>query len=166
MIISLFFVTLILFMLLAMFIGAPLVPSKKETGERMVELLNLKKGEVVYDLGSGDGRLLILAAKKGAKAVGVEINPYVLIWSWIKGLLKGQIGRMKLIWGNYWSVNISAADAVVVYAMPGFMPKMAKKLKKELKPGTLIVSNSFQIPDLKLIKQETVGKDRIFLYKL
>ncbi len=166
MLISLFFATLIFFMVLAMFTGAPMVMSKKATAEKMIDLLKPKKGEVMCDLGSGDGRLLILAAKKGAQAIGVEINPYILIWSWIKALVNGQMGQIKLIWGSYWYVNIHSANCVAIYAMPGFMEKMSRKLIQELKPGTRVVSNSFQIPRLRLIKQELVGRDRIFLYRI
>ena len=153
-------------MVLAMWMGAPLVPSKSKTGIRMIELLQLKKGQTLYDLGSGDGRLLLLAAQKGAKAYGVEINPYALLWSWLRVVLSGKKKNISLHWRNYWWINLKTADAVVVYAMPGFMPRLSKKLKKELRPGTLVVSNSFSIPRLKLIKEEIIGKDRIFLYRI
>lgn len=164
--ISFFFSTLILFMLLAVLIGAPLVPSKQKTTERMVGLLNLKPGQCLYDLGSGDGRVLIAAAKKRISGIGIEINPYAIIWSYIRALLTGQLTRIRVKWGSYWQISIAKADGVVVYAMPGFMPKMAEKLKKELRRGTLVVSNSFQIPSLRLVKQETVGKDRVFVYRI
>lgn len=166
MLISFFFATLLLFMMLAIIIGAPLVFTKKQTANKMVELLNIKKDEKVFDLGSGDGRLLIMVAKKGAYANGIEVNPYAVLFSLIKVFFAGQIKRVKIHWGNYWWVSLSKADAVLVYAMPGFMPKLSQKLKRELKKGTRIVSNSFQIPGLILRKQETVGKDRIYLYEI
>ncbi len=166
MLISFFFATLLLFMLLAILIGAPLVPSNRKASQRMIELLNIKKGEKVFDLGSGDGRLLILAAHKGAIAYGIEINPYAILLSFFKVLFAGQIKRVKIGWANFWWVNLSSADAVLLYGIPRFMPKLAQKFKNELKKGTRIVSNSFQIPGLTLRKQETVGKDRIYLYQI
>ena len=151
-------------MVLSIWIGAPFVPSKDVTGKRMIELLQLKPGQTLYDLGSGDGRLLIAAAQRGARAVGVEVIPHVALLSVIKIFLAGKRRNICVRWGNYWWVNLTQADAVAVYAMPGFMPRLARKFKRELKPGTPIVSNSFTIPGLTLVKQETVGKDRIFLY--
>lgn len=165
-VISIFFVSLLFFMMLAILIGAPLVSSKPEVARRMIDLLQIKPGQTVYDLGSGDGRLLILAAQNGAKAVGIEVNPYAVLWSYVRALLMGQLKNIRIIWGNYWGKDISQADALVVYAMPGFMPKLAKKLHTELKKNTPVVSNSFAIPDLKLIKQEMVENSRIYLYKV
>ena len=165
-IISFFFASLLFFMILAMIIGAPMVPSNPRVGERMIELLSLKKGQRLYDLGSGDGRLLIIAAKKGARAIGIEINPYALLWSWIKSILSGQMTKIQFIWGSYWRINIKNADAVAVYAMPYVMSRMTQKLQTELMPGTRVVSNSFQIPGLKLVKKEILGKDTIYLYRI
>ncbi len=153
-------------MVLAIVMGAPLVPSKPETAERMIELFNLKPGEKFYDLGSGDGRLLILASQHGAKAVGVEINPYVWLLSYIRVLLSGQILGVIIFLGNYWRTDLRDADAVAVYALPTIMEKLSKKLREELKKGTRVVSNSFKIPGLGLIKEEKVGADRIFLYRV
>ena len=164
--ISLFFTTLILFMLLAMVIGAPLVPSKPAVSKRMIELLNLKPGQQLYDLGSGDGRLLILAAKQGARAVGIEVNPYILVYSVVKALIAGQLGKISFQWGSYWGKNIKAADAIAVYAMPYAMSRLSQKLRTELKAGTPVVSNSFQIPGLKLVKKEQIGKDTLYLYRI
>lgn len=153
-------------MVLAMVIGAPLVFSKKQTAQTMVDLLQLKPGNRVYDLGSGDGRLLILAAKKGAKAVGIEINPYAVLLSWLRIQLSGFKNQVQVKWGSYWKTDISDADAVVVYGVPWIMGRLAKKLQQELKPGTKIVSNSFQISELKLVKQVIVDKDRVYLYQI
>lgn len=153
-------------MLLAIFWGAPLVPSKHQVAKRMVELLNLKKGQRVYDLGSGDGRVLIAAAKRGLKAVGIEINPYAWLWSFILVILARQLSRVTLYLGNYWKKDLRAADGVIVYGLPQIMGRLGEKFKQELKPGTKVVSNSFQIPSLKLLKEEVVSGTRIYLYKV
>ena len=153
-------------MILAMMIGAPMVFSRKQTAQKMIDLLDLKRGNKVYDLGSGDARLLVMAAKKGAYACGVEINPYAVILSLLRMQLSGYSKQIQVRWGSYWGKNLVDADAVIIYGVPWIMARLAKKLIVELKPGTKIVSNSFQIPQLKLIKQETVGKDKVYLYKV
>ena len=153
-------------MVLAMVMGAPLVPSKPTLTKRMVELLRLKPGQTLYDLGSGDGRVLLEAAAQGINAYGVEINPYALIISFIRALFTKRLSLIKLKWGNYWWVSLRRADGIVVYGLPHIMPKLAKKFKTELRPKTRIVSNSFVIPGLTLVKQEKIGKDRIYLYEI
>lgn len=164
--VTLFFASLIFFMFLAIVLGAPFVFSKKEVAQKMIELLDLKKGEIFYDLGSGDGRLLILAAQKGAKAVGIEINPYAVLWSWLRILLAGQSHRARVKWGSYWRANVGKADKVAVYALPQVMASLGEKLKREVRPGLLVVSNSFQIPNFKLLKTDTSGPNTIYLYRI
>lgn len=153
-------------MVLAIVMGAPLVPSKPQTAKAMIELLQLKNGEKFYDLGSGDGRLLLAASKKGAEAVGIEMNPYAWLLGYARMLFSGNILQTRIILGNYWWINLKNADAVAVYALPTIMEKLSGKLKNGLKKGTRVVSNSFQIPGLKLVKEVQVGNNRIYLYKV
>ena len=151
-------------MLIAIVIGAPFVPTNPATAKHMIELLQLKKGQKLYDLGSGDGRLLHLAAQQGVHAVGIEMNLYAVIWATLMGYLKKSASHVSVKWGNYWNIPIKDADAVVIFGLPHLMPRFAQKFKAELRSGTKVVSNSFQIPGLKLVKHETVGKDNIYLY--
>ena len=153
-------------MMLALFFGAPLVPSKPEVTRKMVELLKVKPGTTIYDLGSGDGRVLIEIAHKNAHAIGIELNPYAVIYSWFRVRLAGVGDHVRIKWGNYWWTNLATADGVIVYGLPQIMPRLAQKFKTELKPKTRIVSNSFQIPGLQLLRQETVGKTKIYLYQV
>ena len=143
-----------------------MVPSKRIVAERMVELIALNPGQKLFDLGSGDGRVLIVAARKHLKAVGIEINPYVWIFSWIMVLLARQIPHVTIFLGNYWKKDLRTADGVVVYGLPQIMVRLGEKLKRELKPGTRVVSNSFKIPSLKLLKEEVVSGTRIYLYQV
>lgn len=163
---SIVFGGLCFFLILAMFTGAPLVPTKPTTVRVMLDLLKLKKGQVLYDLGCGDGRILIEAAKRGATSVGIDINPYVLVLAWIAVIGNGVVAKVSLRWGNYWSTSIRDADAVVVYAMPQITQRLSDKFKRELKRGTPIISNTFKLPGLTLIKEEKVGVDRVYLYKV
>jgi len=112
----------------------------------MIELAKIKKGDKVCDLGSGDGRLVIMAAKKGAKAVGFEINPFLVLISWLKILLAGVRKNAQVQWRNFWWQDVSEADIVLLYLITHQMEKMEKKLKKELKPGARVISYIFKFP--------------------
>ena len=137
----------ITYLCLAFVTGAPFVPSTRPVAEKMVELAQLRKGQVVYDLGSGDGRLLKLAASEGAKAVGFEINPFLVLYS----TMRGAPAR----WKNFWKQGLSEADVVFVYLLPWKMGQLGNKIKRECTPGTLIVSNSFIFPDWKIVAQDS-----------
>jgi SAM-dependent methyltransferase len=165
-IISLIFASLIFFMFLAIVMGAPMVPSRSNVAKRMIELLRLKPGDTFYDLGSGDGRLILHARKYGARAYGVEMNPYIWFLSYLRVLISGSLSQVHISVGNYWRANLKDADAVAIYALPQVMNKLSVKLKRELKKGSRVVSNSFQIPGLRLVKRENIDNYRIYLYRV
>jgi len=167
---QLFFLVLILFLVLAFLTGAPFVPSTNPAARSMVHLAHIKPGMKVYDLGSGNGKLLFLAAKEGATAVGLEINPLLVLWTWIKKMLSQRpktgfnpAEGVTVRWKNFWNTNLSDADVVFVYLFPWWMERLAKKLKKELKPGTLVISNSFIFPGWKLLRQDR--KHHIYAFR-
>lgn len=136
------------YMVLAFLTGAPFVPTKDKAAEAMIRLAHIKKGMRVYDLGSGNGKLLRLAQKKGAKAVGYEINPFLVVLSKLTTTTR---------WKNLWSANVKDADIVFIYLLPWKMDKLAAKLKRECKKGTLIVSNSFIFPGWKVKRADEVN---------
>lgn len=140
---------LFLFLCVAFVTGGPFVPSSKKAVAAMIKLAHLKPGMVAYDLGSGDGRLLVAAAAKGAKAVGIELNPYLVLLSHIRVLLSPHRDSISVRWGNLWSTNLRKADIVFVYLLPWQMDKLQHKLALELKPDSLVVSNSFIFPHWK-----------------
>jgi ribosomal protein L11 methylase PrmA len=148
------FVIFFLYMSIASMTGAPFVPSNRKTAEAMIELADIKKGNTIYDLGSGNGKLLLLATKKGAHAIGYEINPMLVLLSNLRGA--------KTYWKNFWKANIRDADVIFVYLLPWKMDRLAKKLKEELKPGTLIVSNSFIFPRWKILRQDLINHVYVF----
>lgn len=145
--IHLFFFLFIFFLCLAFFTGAPFVMIKKRHAERMIELAKIKKGEKVYDLGSGDGRLVILAAKKGAQAIGFEINPFLVLISWVRIFLSGVRKNAQVKWRNFWWQDVSDADVVLLYLITQHMERMEEKLKKELKPKARVISYIFRFPN-------------------
>ena len=170
-ILQLGFAVLIFYLCIAFVTGAPFVPSTNPTAQSMITLARIKPGMNVYDLGSGDGRLLFLAAKKGARAIGLEINPLLVLWTWIKKMLSRRpktgfnpANGVRVRWKNFWGVNLADADVVFVYLLPWRMEKLAAKLKRELKPGTLIISNSFIFPNWKILRQDK--KNHVYVFKI
>lgn len=162
-IIQLGFVLYLLYYLIAFVTGAPFVPSTNPAARRMIELANIKKGSVVYDLGSGDGRLLRLAAARGATAIGYEINPILVWWSRLLTVLSTNRQHIRIIAKSFWNADLKDADVIFVYLLPWRMERLEKKIRKECKKGTLIVSNSFMFPKLKLVAKDT--ERHIFVYK-
>ncbi len=133
---------------------APFVPSTRERVEIMIRLAELKPGMRAIELGSGDGRITIAAAKKGATATGYEADPLLVAWSrlsakWQK--VTGASFQRASIWAITWPPE---TDVVFVYGLPRFMGRVWEKACKELRPGTKIVSNAFHVPNQKPIQIE------------
>jgi SAM-dependent methyltransferase len=141
-------------MCIASLTGAPFVPTKNAPADAMIRLAEIHTGDVVYDLGSGNGKLLLLAAKKGAKAIGYEINPILVLLSNLRG------GRTR--WKNFWGADIRDADVIFIYLLPWKMDRLAEKIRRECKKGTVIVSNSFIFPGWKILRQDTANHVYVF----
>lgn len=151
--------------LLAVFYGSPYVLARHQTVKKTLELSSLKKGETLYDLGCGNGQVLIEAAKMGAKATGFEISPYYYLWAKLRTFLFGR-AVIQVKFQNIKAVDLSQADVVYCYLLPKFLEELAPKFKKELKNGARVVSVGFAIPGLKPVKKEVFGGSRIFVYSL
>ena len=148
--------------------GAPWVPAPREKIDKMLKMLKVKPNEVVYDLGSGDGRILIWAAKKfGAKGVGVEIDPLKTFYSHFMLLLFGLNKYAKIIRGDFYKVDLSKANVVTLFLLPETNQKLKDKLQKELRTGSRIVSYAFKFdgwkPSKKLFNQDSAFGP-IYLY--
>ena len=117
--------------------AAPWVPLHARDVERVVTLMDLKGGEVVYDIGCGDGRILAAAAEKGAQATGFEVSllPYLL--AQIRRL-RGKKFRVRF--KDFWWQDLRQADVVFFFLMPKIFPKLKEKLERELKPGARVIS--------------------------
>lgn len=128
-------------------IGAPFVPMEPDVVNRVMEIADVKNGDIFYDLGSGDGRLVVAAALRGAQAYGVEIDTLRVWYSrfWISILRLGK--NAKIIQKNIFDVDYSAANVVSLYLLQQTNEKIEEKLKRELKPGTRVVSTAFTFPD-------------------
>lgn len=160
------FIILILVFLLSVIWppGAPWVPAPKEKILKMLKMLKIKPGEVVYDLGSGDGRILILAAQEfGAKGVGIEIDPLRVWHSRLLIKMKGLSSQIKIIRQNLLEADLSEADAVTIFLLPKILKILKEKLAKELKSGARL--SCYRYP-LDLPEAGRDEKEKIFLYRI
>ncbi|MFA6024244.1 MAG: hypothetical protein WC777_03445 [Candidatus Gracilibacteria bacterium] len=153
----------------AMIAGAPFVPTEMVQVERMLKAAHIKPGMKVYDLGSGDGRLVHKAAKEyGANAVGYEFSPLVWLWAKFLGLFWWR-SKAKLKFGNFWKKDLSDADIIFCYLLTHSMKRMKEQLLPQLKPGALVVSNAFLIEGLEPWKKLPRIRDQklgpIWIYK-
>jgi SAM-dependent methyltransferase len=144
-------------------LGAPWVPTPGETVNEMLSMANVNSGEVVYDLGSGDGRVIVAAAQRfHARSVGVELNPLWVFWTRLKVAVLGLRGKTKVVWGNFFNVDLSKADVVTLYLIQNTNDKLEPKLKEQLKPGSRVVSHVFTFNDWNPVKVDT--KLQVYLY--
>jgi len=162
-----FFVALaVIFLLVKFFVpvfnGALYLPTSMERVKKMLDLLELKAGQTLIDLGSGDGRILIEAAQRGAKAIGYEINPILVYLTKRKIKKFGLNDKAKIFWKDFWQVDLSQVDLIIVFGAPTIMGKLEKKFLKEMKPGAKICSYVFPLPNLRPIKKE----EGIYLYRV
>ncbi|MCL4402548.1 MAG: class I SAM-dependent methyltransferase [Acidobacteria bacterium] len=125
---------------------APYIPSPQIIVEKMLETARVKPGEMVYDLGSGDGRIVITAAQKfKANAVGVELSGDLCRATMARVKAMGLQDRVKIIHGNLLKVDLSPADVVTIYLLTSSNDRLRPNLEKYLKPGARVVSNDFEI---------------------
>ncbi len=155
------FLSFNLLMIFGFVYGAPFVPTSRRRVRAMLELAKPQAGELWIDLGSGDGRLIIAAAKAGARAIGYEIHPYLVLWTKLKIYLSGLGDRAEVRLANFWPVDLSGADIISVYFIPEKMGRLQKKLEAELKPGCRVVSNAFSFPNWTPLAEI----DRVKLYR-
>lgn len=128
------------------------------------KLAKVKKGDVIYDLGSGDGTALIIAAKEfGARGVGIEIDPFRAWQSKIAARLAGVSDKVEIRRENFFSVDVSDATVIFMYLIPRTLVKLREKFLKELKPGTRVVTFVYKM-DLPLYAQDS--KAEMYVYEI
>ena len=122
------------------------VPTWQPVVYRMLELAEVTQDDVVYDLGSGDGRIVVIAAQKyGARGVGVELDPKLIEVSRQVAREAEVSERVTFVQGDLFQADISAATVVTLFLSPSVNAELEPKLRKELRPGTRIVSHQFPI---------------------
>jgi precorrin-6B methylase 2 len=139
----LFFVLVLLWVLVPALYGLPPVPTRPERIRKALELANLRPEETLYDLGAGDGRVLLIAVRDfGARAVGIEIGPIQCALIWLRAAASGLGDQVKVRWANFYKDDLSGADVVFVYATSKEIAKLAPHLEKQMKRGARLVSIS------------------------
>ena len=149
---------------------APFVASPLTVVRKMLEYADLKPGETLYDLGSGDGRIVIMAAQEfGANGVGVELNRRLLNEARMKGDALNLSDSVRFLHDNIFNVDLSPADVVTMYLTTGANEKVRPKLERDLRPGARIVTHDFSIPgwdNAKNLKfREGYRSHTIYLYR-
>eukprot|EP00656_Telonema_subtile_P037383 TRINITY_DN41594_c0_g1_i1.p1 TRINITY_DN41594_c0_g1~~TRINITY_DN41594_c0_g1_i1.p1 ORF type:complete len:225 (+),score=41.21 TRINITY_DN41594_c0_g1_i1:244-918(+) len=150
--------------------GAPYLPTFKKNLDVMFKVVRrvhptADRSPRFVDLGSGDGRVVFRAAREGLfrRSVGYEINPLLHVFAAARRLSAPKYwGTTEFELGNFWNVSCAEADVVTVYGLHPIMDKVGLKLKQELRPGALVVSNVFQIPGWR----QHLGSDGVFVYQV
>ncbi len=135
--------------------GAPYVPTNKKLLQEILEDANLKKGQRFLELGSGDGRVTLLAVREfGVVGEGIEIHPLLVLYSNILAKWQKLDARFKT--GDFYKLNLGKTDVIFVFLLPNTLKKLAPKFLKECKKGTLIITHGFKIAGLEknLIKTQ------------
>lgn len=149
------------------------VPTREAVRRAMLKLANVTKDDVVYDLGCGAGDIVVTAAKEfGARAVGIDIDPQ-RVKEANENVTKNNVqDKVKIMLGDIFDPNLKISDATVVtlYLLPSLNAKLAPRLKKELKPGTRIVSHAFDMmqaePPWPAEKTQEVDGANIYLWTI
>lgn len=140
--------------------GAFFAATRQGQIKKMIALAEIKPGEKAVDLGSGDGRLVIALAKAGAEAHGYEINPFLVLIAKRNIIKAGFENKAFIHWKNFWLEDISKFNIVTIFGIGYMMGKLEAKLKRELNPGSRIISKYFIFPTWLQFKKE----DNIHLY--
>jgi SAM-dependent methyltransferase len=142
----------------------PFVPTPQEVVDKMIELAGVKKGDVVYDLGSGDGRIVITAAKKGARAVGFDVDGNLVKESRENIRKAGVQDLAEIKQQDILTVDLSGASVVTMYLLPDVNLKLKPHILSQMKPGSRVVSHAFDMGDWKPDKTERIDGRTIYLW--
>ena len=143
------------------------VPTPDDVVDRMLELAAVTRNDVVYDLGCGDGRIPIAAARTyGARGVGIDIDPQRIRESRENALKARVEGRVRFIEGDLFEADISEATVVTLFLLTQLNLKLRPKLLTELNPGTRVVSHGFDMGDWAPEQRVYVGATSVFLWRV
>jgi cyclopropane fatty-acyl-phospholipid synthase-like methyltransferase len=143
------------------------VPTPQDVVDAMLQLAHVTPNDVVYDLGSGDGRIPITAAQKyGARGVGIDIDPVRIREARENAKLANVAEKVTFLNQDLFESNISDATVVTLYLLPSLNEKLMPKLKKELKPGTRVVSHAFSMGTWEPDEKREIGGRTIYLWRI
>ena len=141
------------------------VPTPQEVVDAMLKLAKVTSSDVVYDLGSGDGRVPITAAKTyGARGVGIDIDPERISEAQENRKTSGVADKVRFLNQDLFTTDISEATVVTLYLLPSLNLKLIPKLNSELKPGTRVVSHAFDMGDIRPDQTQNVNGRTIYLW--
>lgn len=138
--------------------GAPYLPTLSPQIATALELANLKPGDTLLELGSGDGRVLMAAAEQGLTVIGYELNPLLVLYSWLRTRRYGK--RVRVVWGNFWRRPLPPAEAVFVFLLDRYMLKLDNKITQEFDKPVKLISFAFKVPN----RKPAEAQNGLFLY--
>jgi len=161
----LLFILISLWMLIPALYGLPLVSTKPERIRKALRLANLRRNDVLYDLGAGDGRVLFIAAREfGARAVGVEVGPVQYLLLRLKVAASELGDQIQVRWGDFYKADLREADVAFVYATSKEVAKLAPHLVQQMKPGARQVSIAADFPEWEPLVLDR--RELIFVYEM
>lgn len=149
---------LVLIFASAVLFGAPFLPTMRTQITTAIDLLDMTAGQTLLELGSGDGRVLLEAAKRGIYGIGYEINPLLVLYSRLRTFKYRKL--IRIYFKNYWHATLPAADAVYVFLLKPYMQKLDDKLTMEYSRPIKVVSFAFAFSNRQPIKE----KNGVMLY--
>jgi hypothetical protein len=145
-------------------LDVPFVPTPPEVVERMLQMVDVRPDDFVIDLGSGDGRIAIAAAGKGARALGVDIDPQRVREAHENARKAGVEGKVTFRRENLFDTRIGEATVLTMYLLPDVNMRLRPRILDELRPGTRVVSHAFDLADWKADQHAEIGHRRIFMW--
>ncbi len=145
--------------------GVPSVSTRAERVRKALRLAGLQPGETLFDLGSGNGRVLVIAAREfGARAVGIEVGPVQCLVSWLNARGNGVGSRVRVKRADFYRVDLREADVVFVYLTSAQTPRLQARLEEQLRAGARVVAVSADFPDWQPSAFDS--EDLIFVYRM
>jgi SAM-dependent methyltransferase len=142
------------------------VPTPNDVVEAMLDLATVRAGDIVYDLGSGDGRIVIAAARRGARGVGIELDPMLVDDANRNAKRAGVSDRVQFIVGDIFQADLSQATVVTLYLLSSINERLRPKLLRELAPGSRIVSHRFKMGDWAPEASRRVSDKDVWLWRI
>lgn len=139
--------------------GAPYLPTLKPQVKAALELADLKPDDTLLELGCGDGKVVLAAAKAGLRVVGYELNPILAAVAWLR--TRRYADRVQIVWGDFWNRPWPPAEAIFVFLLPKYMPKLDNIIRQKASKPVKLVSFAFVITE----KKPRQHQDGVYLYR-